>query len=178
MNNILENFLTSYSVPTIVIAFITCIFALIFEISLKEKVNKKQIIYLSILISVVLQILYDYIIVYETPSIQSASVIAGTVAGSLSIAISAFIKRVYKGEGLPSSVAGLLIEELIKDYVLNEKVSETALYIESLIRNENDELLESKISLVIFENSIEGISQIQAEEIARLILDGKNNIWV
>ena len=143
MINILENFLTSYSVPTIVISIITCVFALIFEISLKDKVNKKQIIYLSILVSITMQIVYDCVILGQA-TVSPNTIVAGSVAGSLSIAISAFIKKVYKGENLPNSVAGLLIEELIKDYVTNEKISETALSIESLIRNENDELLENK----------------------------------
>ena len=122
----------------------------------------------------VLQIIYDCVLCSQ-PVVQPNTLVAGTVAGSLSVAISAFIKKVYKGETLPSSVAGLFIEELIKDYVADEKISETALYIESLIRNENDELLEGKISLVIFENSIEGTSKCQASEIARLILEFENN---
>ena len=172
MINILENFLTSYSVPTIVISIITCVFALIFEISLKDKVNKKQIIYLSILVSITMQIVYDCVILGQA-TVSPNTIVAGSVAGSLSIAISAFIKKVYKGENLPNSVAGLLIEELIKDYVTNEKISETALSIESLIRNENDELLENKISLVIFENSIEGTSKTQAMQIARLIIQAE-----
>ena len=65
---------------------------------------------------------------------------------------------------------------MIKDYVDVEKITETAMYIESLINNEKDDMLESKISLVIIENSINGISQSQALRIAKNIIECEENL--
>lgn len=176
MINILETFLTDYSISTLIIAFIASIILLVAESVYKDRLTPSHKIYIPILICVLLQIGYDILFVLEAFSIRSDAIIAGAVSGSLSIAICAFIKKIISGKPLPTSVTELLIEELIKDYVHVDKISETALYIESLIKNENGDELESKISLVIYENSIDGISKTEALRVAKNIIESESNL--
>ncbi len=176
MINILETFLTDYSVSTLVIAIIASVICMVAEFSLKEKLTPSHKTYLPILFSVFLQIGYDAIFVLQAFYIRSDAIIAGAVSGSLSIAISAFCKKVASGKPLPTSISGLLIEELIKDYVHVEKLTETALYIESLIKNQEGEELESNISLIIYENSVEGLSKTEAIRVAKSIIESESNL--
>ena len=176
MINLLETFFTDYSISTLIVSFVALIIVTVIEGIMKENFNSFKKTYAVFIISVILQVAYDVIFIAESFRLESEAVLAGAVSGSLSLALSSFIKRILQGKGLPSSVEGLLIEELIKDYVDVEKITETAMYIESLINNEKDDMLESKISLVIIENSINGISQSQALRIAKNIIECEENL--
>lgn len=164
---LLKDFLSDYSLPTVVIALFTGALSFIGEKLLKEKLPKAVKIYAPFLLSVLLYFAYDAIFVNKAFSLNSEAFYAGLLSGSLSKVLYSAAKRISNGKNAGLSATVLLIESLLSEYVEEEKLSAAVGAItELLLNSERSPDVGNEILSVIKEGSVKEFSD---EELLLLV---------
>lgn len=170
---LLKNFLSSYSLPTLLIALCVA-----FGCYLLEKLIKKQIsgmikAQLPFIIAILVYFVYDMIFLAKDFVLRDTAFIAGIVCGSLAVVFRALINKLKRGDSSVSSAASLLVEGVLEGVIPTEQLHGVAKAVERLIL-ENDSLNEEQItieiSLLIKENTIEELSDSDIQSLVNLIL--------
>lgn len=164
---LLKDFLSDYSLPTVVIAVFTGTLSFIGEKLLKEKLPKVVKIYAPFLLSALLYLAYDAIFVKKAFCLNSEAFYAGLLSGSLSKVFYSTVKRIANGKNAGLSTVALLIEGLISEYVEEEKLSAAVGAItELLLNSERSADVGNEILSVIKKGSVKEFSD---EELLLLV---------
>lgn len=175
---ILKNFLSSYSLPSIIIAIITSIaFAVLFNF-FKVKLPSAIKAQLPFISSVVLYFAYDMIFVSRAFVFKDGAFVAGIFSGSLSVIITSIIKKICRGE-IPdlNSATAILIEGLLEGVIPPAKIAATAIAVEELLKSFNDasvtdkELARQAVQDFISERADDCVTEVQLYSVAALIVE-------
>ena len=165
---ILKDFLVSYSLPTVIISFSVALCCILLGVIFKEKLSAVKG-YLPFILSTLSYLVYDMVCLGKI-TFREETFYAGILCGSLSVFICSTLKKIGKGETNGSAL--LLIEGLIKSYIIEEKLSETALSLDNLIAQNNgdDENLLDNIYKLLKGNALTTISDDDVVKLAYLVI--------
>lgn len=170
----LKDFLSEYSLPTLIISGVVALISLIIDKFLSNKLSSGVRSYLSFALAIAFYFVYDMIFVITAFSFRTEAFYAGILCGSLSAIIISIINKIKKGEPIPLSATTLLIEKLLSEYVSKESATATALIIEQIIesKQENEEktLTIMEITSALKEKSDNSLSETEYYHIANLIV--------
>ncbi len=175
----LKDFLSDYSLPTLIISSVVAVLSLIFDKFLAEKLPAGMKNYIPFGLAIILYFVYDMIFVCLSFSFRTEAFYAGILCGSLSTIIVSIAGKIKKGEPIPLSATTLLIEKLLEDYVSKESATATALIIEQLIVASDDGSGEYALTKIEIYEALKKQSEINLSDeqyfhIAGLILSAVN----
>ena len=170
----LQDFLVSYSLPTLIIAFVVCLVRLILNkfFGTLPKLIKS---YIPFLLAMILYFAYDVIFVIKQIIITSQTFYGGLISGSLSAIFFSTITKLCKGRPVGSSATILLIEGILNDYVTQDILAKTAIEIEKVLSTKDNTLLEQQVVDTLTYNCTE-LSSADIIHLARLILSTAKTI--
>ncbi len=168
---LLKNFIASYSLPTLIIAFSVCVVTILLNKFLSEKISKTLFRYLPFLLAILVNFVYDMIVIKQFCFREHAFYL-GVLSGSLSLVFYGAFNKLKKGQFVGLTPTVLLIEELLIDLVDKDKITKTALSLENLIaqNNEDEQSLIAKIIDVLKLNSSCVLGYDELLKIAYLII--------
>lgn len=171
----IQDFLTTYSLPTLIVAIIVCTVSLTLN-KFFDKLPKLLKAYFPFLLAVVLYFTYDMLFVIKDFSFRAESFYGGLVSGSVSAIISSTIKKIAKGKHIDTSTTVMLIESILEGYIAQDTLSSLALDIEkdlsiSIEKSLTEEQIVNKISAVTNNISVGEITRL-----AKLIVCALNSI--
>ena len=174
---LLKDFLTAYSLPTVIIAVIVGIICLFADKFLSVKFPALIKAYLPFVLSVALHVAFDMLFTYRAFKFYPQSLYAGLLSGSLSAIFISATKKIASGKPLPLSATVLLIEGLIAGYVESSTLNQTATALDNIIQNSDceNELL-SQITCVIKDNGKKEFSEEDLKGLAMLIIKAVKTI--
>ena len=175
MNLLLQDILTSYSLPTMVIAVIVCTASLTLN-KFFNNLPKNITVYIPFLMAIVLYFLYDMIFVIYDFTFRSETLYAGIFSGSLSAIISSTITKLLQGKPINTNATIILIENILRGDVDQKVLSKTASEIENLLLLNNDDDLVLKDIVKILTEITSELSQIDICNLAKLIIVAVNSI--
>ena len=174
---LLKDFLTTYSLPTVVIAIFVGTLGFIIEKFIIKKPSGA--ISLGVFsLSFILYVCYDILFKYGAFVLTTETFSAGILSGSLSAVIKNAVKRICQGKPLSVTTTVLLIETLIDGYVDGENLSATALSLDEVIKSSRDKKVQSVIEDVAKALSVSGanIDQTELIRLSEFIVKAVNSI--
>ncbi|MBE5737684.1 MAG: hypothetical protein E7348_04715 [Clostridiales bacterium] len=175
MNLLLQDILTSYSLPTIIIAIIVCSASLTLN-KFFNRLPKTIKVYIPFLMAIVLYFLYDMIFVINDFTFRSETLYAGIFSGSISAIINSTITKLLQGKPINTNTTILLIEDILRGYIDQKVLSKTASEIENLLLfNTDDDLTQKNIVALLTEITSE-LSQMDICNLAKLIIVAVSSI--
>ncbi len=175
----IKEFLSSYSLPTILIAvFSSVAFILLFNVfKLKAPASVKA--QLPFLFAIALYFIYDMAFVSKTLVFKDYAFILGVFSGSLSVITSTVIKKFMRGEQISiSTKTTILIEGLLEGVIPPTQLTATAIALEQLI-NESDldeKTTEIAIAEVITKSAFTSVSQSEINTVSKLIINSTRSL--
>ena len=170
----LQDFLVSYSLPTLAIAFIVCIVRLILNKSF-GKLPKLIKSYIPFLLAMLLYFAYDIFFVIKQICFTKQSFYGGLLSGSLSAIFYSTMTKIFKGKPIGTSTTILLIEGILNGYVAQDILAKTAIEIEKVLSTKDNTLLEQQVVDTLTYNCTE-LSSADIIHLARLILSTAKTI--
>lgn len=134
----LKDFLTSYSLPTTVIAVAVATVNIILSFFLKDKYPPDIKTFAPFILSIVAYCVYDAISM-GVFMLREQAFYAGILSGSLSIAISSTVNKISTTKSLGINTSIFIIQSLIKNLVKSSNLTTTAISLENLIAQNNDD---------------------------------------
>lgn len=172
---LLQDFLVSYSLPTLIVAVIVVAVSLTLN-KVFDKLPALIKTYLPFLFAILIYFFYDCVFVLKDLSFRQETLYAGLLSGSLSVIISSSIKKIKAGKPLGASATILLIESLLQGHIADENLSQTATEIESALLNETNQHLAEQQVIDKITNSCPDISNANAISLSKLIVSAVNNV--
>ncbi len=165
------NFLSSYSLPTIIIALIISIATILLKLILKDKFPLKLETYLPTLLAITLQFIYDCIFVFKGVCFSLDTLYAGAVASALATVITVAFFKLKNGERLNKSPLFMLIEGIVCGYVKKRSLEKVVNLISSfLLENSDEDTLIKNISLTLDEFKSQELPLFELEKIAKHVI--------
>lgn len=174
MNLLLQDILTSYSLPTIVIAIIVCSASLTLN-KFFNRLPKTLRIYIPFLISIVLYYIYDMAFVLHEFAFRSETLYAGIFSGSVSTIISSSITKLLQGKPINTNATIVLIENIMRGYIDQKVLTKTASEIEKLLFDSDQDLRQKNLIALLTEITTE-LSQMDICNLAKLIIVAVDSI--
>lgn len=175
MNNLLHDFLTAYSYPTIIVAVIVCAVSLSLN-GLFIKLPKTIRIYIPFIISITLYYAYDMIFILNDFFLRGETLYAGILSGSISLIISSSIRKISQGKPIGLGATVLLIEGILYGYIDESILTKTACEIERAISLSTNQALTEKQIIKALKSSNKGLSTADICHLVKLILVAVENI--
>ena len=171
----LQDFLVSYSLPTLIIASIVCAISLTLN-KFFDKMPKLLKLYLPFLLAITLHCAYDMIFVLKAFTFTNESLYAGILSASLSVILSSSLKKIFQGKPFNTNKPILLIEGILERYISQSCLSQTAYIIEEILLNCQDETeQERQVENAIKDNGDESIVE-EASHLTKLIIQAVSSI--
>ena len=174
----LKDFFTEYSAQTIVIALIVAVIKLVADKFLTTKTAKRFTWYLPFMVGIGLNYLYQFAFVGAS-KFDDSLFYAGGLSGALAYAFALIIKKIYRGEPLPTNPAHAVIEGLVDGYVNTETVQEVTCviykhYVE--YGNLQDDTALEKITdtLILYSNGL--LANAEVVYLAQMIISALNEL--
>ena len=176
MNDLfLQDFLVSYSLPTLIVATIVCTVSLTLN-KFFEKMPKLLKVYLPFILAIVLYFCYDIIFVLKTFNIRQETFYAGLLSASLSAIISSSLRKIFQGKTVNINKTVLLIEGILDGFISQSCLTQTAYLIEQILLNCNDSVEQEKqVENALKENSGESVEG-DLKYLAKLIIKAVSSI--
>ncbi len=170
----LKDFLVSYSLPTLIVAGISCIVRLIFDkfFSNLPKVIKSYIPFFS---AIIFYFAYEIIFVLKQVYFTKEAFYGGILSGSLSAIFYSTISKICKGKPVGTNATLLLIEGILNGYIAQDLLTKTALEIEKVLSIEDGTLIEQQVVDTLTYNCSE-LSSAEIVHLARLILGAVKSV--
>lgn len=144
MNDLfLQDFLVSYSLPTLVVSVIVCTISLTLN-KFFDKMPKLLKAYLPFLLAIFLYFCYDIIFVLKTFTFRQETLYAGLLSASLSTIFTSLLKKILQGKVVNVNKTLLLIEGILEGYISQNCLTETAYIIEQILLSCNDDVEQEK----------------------------------
>ena len=180
--NYIDEFFSSYSLPSFVIAIIIAVICIVVDKLFLKKVSFNIRAYLPFLLGIAFYILYELIFKGNGKVFTKQVLTAGLVSGSLAGVIFAIIRKVLSGKGVKNvlSPLALLIESIIFPIVSENKLESAVKSIEKLLietsDDATDEHVTGKIADELSRHSNENITEIEIITSAKLIVTGRSSL--
>ena len=175
------DFLSVYSLPSILIAVTISILTFVLDKYFFNKISVSLRIYAPFLLGITFYFLY-YLIFVGTDMIFSSSTISmGFTSGALSAVFYALFRKIFSkklGSSLDLSPIGLLIEGIIYPLIKESEVGLTVCTIEKLLNlaiDLSDDKVINDISQIIGEHAKDNVDYLEKENAAKLILSSSRN---
>lgn len=171
----LQDFLVSYSLPTLIVAVIV----LAVSLTLNRVFDKLPALiktYLPFLFAVIIYFLYDCLFVLKDFSFRRETLYAGLLSGSLSAVISSSIRKIKAGKPLGASATVLLIENILQGYIASDRLTQTAIEIESALLDDSNELSSEQQVIDKITYNCPDISNTNVIYLSKLIISAVKNI--
>lgn len=175
MDLILKDILTSYSLPTVIIAVIVCAVSLTLN-KFFNKIPKFVRVYIPFVVAIILYSVYDMIFVFHNFILTSQTLYAGIFSGSLSTIIYSIVIKVLQGKPINTNSTIILIESILQGYIDQNLLAQTACQIESLFLGEGDDYLREQNIIDTLSNLSQNISHVDICRLAKLIITAVNSI--
>lgn len=171
---LLQDFLVTYSLPTLIVAVIVSAVSLTLN---KFFVNAPKLLkaYFPFLLAVLLYFLYDMIFVERAILLNKHAFYGGILSGSLSAIISSALRKISSGKSIGVSATVLLIEGILDGYIANHLLTKTALDIEVALSLEDGEKKEQQVIDTISYNC-SSLSSDQVIRLAKLIISAVKHV--
>ena len=171
---LLQDFLVTYSLPTLIVAVIVSTVSLTLN---KFLVNAPKLLkaYLPFLLAVLLYFLYDMIFVEGAFLLNKHAFYGGILSGSLSVIISSALRKISSGKSIGVSATALLIEGILDGYIANHLLTKTALDIELALSIKDGEQKEQQVIDTISYNC-SSLSSDQIIRLAKLIISAVKHV--
>ena len=171
----LQDFLISFSIPTVIVAIIVCTVSLTLN-KFFDKLPKLLRVYIPFLMAIVLYYAYDIIFVIKDFSFRIESLYAGLLSASLSAILSTMIKKIISGKGFVPSATILLIEGILEGYLNQDELTSVAIEIEKdLLLIDDDQQIESSIINRLV-SKCENLTISEGNRLAKLIISAVKSI--
>ena len=170
----LQDFLVSYSLPTLAIAFIVCIVRLILN-KFFSKLPRLIKSYIPFILAMILYYAYDIFFIIKQVIFTKQSFYGGLLSGSLSAVFYSTLIKIGKGKPIGTSATILLIEGILNGYVAQELLTKTAIQIEKALSTKDSTLSEQQVVDTLTYNC-SGLSNSDIVHLARLILSTAKTI--
>ena len=175
MNLLLQDILTSYSLPTVIIALIVCVANLTLN-KFFNNLPKTIKVYIPFLVAIVLYYLYDMIFVLHDFIFRSETLYAGIFSGSLSAILNSATTKLLQNKSIDTNTTILLIEEILRGYIDQKILTKTACEIQNLLQfNKSDEFNQESV-IALLTNITSELSQMDICNLAKLIVVAVNSI--
>ena len=175
MNDLfLQDFLVSYSLPTLIVATIVCTFSLTLN-KFFEKMPKLLKVYLPFILAIFLYFAYDIIFVLKTFRFRQETLYAGLLSASLSTIICSSLRKLLQGKIVNVSKTAILIEGILEGYVNQNCLTQTAYVIEQILLTCQDSIeQEIQVENALKENG--DILESDLKYLAKLIIEAVSSI--
>ena len=175
MNDLfLQDFLVSYSLPTLIVATIVCTFSLTLN-KFFEKMPKLLRVYLPFVLAIILYFAFDMIFVLKTFKFRQETFYAGLLSASLSTIICSSVRKLLQGKALNVSKTALLIEGILQGYINQSCLTQTAYVIEQILLTCQDSVEQEKqVENALKENG--DIIESDLKYLAKLIIQAVSSI--
>ena len=171
----LQDFLVSYSLPTLIIAIIVCAVSLTLN-KFFDKMPKLLKLYLPFLLAIILYCAYDMIFVLKAFTFTNESFCAGILSASLSVILSSSLGKIFQGKPFNANKTILLIEGILDGYISQTCLTQTAYIIEEILLNCQDAIeQERQVENAIRDNGDESIIA-EASHLTKLIIQAVSSI--
>ena len=170
----LQDFLVSYSLPTLAVAGIICMVRLLlnkFFGSLPKLVKS----YIPFLLAIILYFAYDIIFVTKSVIFTKGALYGGILSGSLSVIFYSTITKIFKGKPISANTTILLIEGILNVYVAKDLLTKTAVQIEKTLTGEDSTIFEQQVIDALTYNS-SNLTSADAVHLAKLIIAGVKSL--
>jgi hypothetical protein len=165
------NVLTSYSLPTLIIAVIVSALSIVFDLIFKDKIPTNVKLNAPFFIAFLLCFVYDTAFVVKDFSFREETITFGIVSGSLSVVLIRSFFSLINGKSLTTDTTLLLIEGIIEEVIEPSSVKSVSVMIKNIIETPLDiEYQKTEIVEIIVVNSDKDLSTEQIESVATLIL--------
>ena len=167
----LQDAITSYSLPTLIIAVIVSAISILADVIFKDKIPTTLKINVPFFLAFLSSLIYDIVFVTKGFIIREEVVTFAIVCGSLSIVLIRIFSSIFNGEKLSADTTILLIEGIIEDLVLPTSIKAVSVKIKEIIDTATSkEEQKSGIIELIVVNTDKDLSSDQIESVAMLIL--------
>ena len=171
----LQDFLVSYSLPTLIVAIIVCTVSLTLN-KFFDKMPKLLKVYLPFLMAILLYFSYDMIFVLKAFTFRNETLCAGVLSGSLSVIISSSLNKIFQGKPFNVNKTILLIEGILEGYVNQSCLTQTAYVIEQILLTCTDNVeKEKQVENALRENG-EQIIEAEVSSLTKLIIEAVSSI--
>ncbi len=171
----LQDFLVSYSLPTLIVAVIVCTVSLTLN-KFFDKMPKLLKVYLPFLMAILLYFCYDMIFVLKAFTFRYETFCTGILSASLSIILSSSLSKIFQGKPFSVNKTILLIEGILDGYISQNCLSQTAYVIEEILLNCQDTIEQEKqVENVLRNNGDESIVA-EASHLTKLIIEAVSSI--
>lgn len=168
---LLKNFLSSYSLPTLVIAIVVALCCFLLEKLIKAKISIMLKAQLPFIFAIITYFAYDMIFISKAFTFTETAFLGGVVCGSLAIIFNTLINKLKRGESASLSAIGLLLEGILEGIVPKTQLHGVIIAVEQLFQlkeKSQDELL-LDIELLIKEKAVKKITDSDIKAIAHMI---------
>ncbi|MBQ3116451.1 MAG: hypothetical protein IJC07_05430 [Clostridia bacterium] len=168
---LLKNFLSSYSLPTLLIALGVALCCFLIELIIKAKIPVMLRAQLPFILAVLTYFAYDMIFISKAFTFKETAFIGGVVCGSLAVIFKALINKLKRGDSTTNSAVGLLLEGILEGIIPKSQLGVVVASLEQIFSSDQksqDQLLE-EVELLIREKSIKKITDSDARAIADMI---------
>jgi hypothetical protein len=177
----IKEFLSSYSLPTILIAVFSSIaFVLLFNV-FKIKAPSSIKAQLPFLFAIALYFVYDMIFLSKAFVFKDHAFILGVFSGSLSVIISTIVKKFIRGEQINlSTKTAILIEGLLEGVIPPTQLTATAIALEQLMSESDldEKATEIAIAEVITRSAFTNVSQTEIHSVSKLIVNSTKSLEI
>ena len=165
------NVLTSYSLPTLIIAVIVSALSIVLDLIFKNKIPTNIKLNAPFFIAFLLCFVYDTAFVLNSFILREETITFGIVSGSLSVVIIRTFFSVVNGKSLTTDTALLLIEGIIEELIEPSSVKTVSVMIKNVIDTPSTiEDQKTEIVEIIVVNCYKDLPAEQIESVATLIL--------
>lgn len=164
------NFLTTYSLPTVIIAVIIGILSFVSDKFFSNKIKTTTRNYLTFFLAIILYFIYEIIFVTKCFALNENILYLGILSGSLATAFSCALNKILSAQSV-SNALSLIIEGVISGIISDNALSATVLSLENLFASEVDEkILKEQIINILAVNAINALPTEEYERVATLLI--------
>lgn len=176
MNNLLlQDFLVSYSLPTLIVAIIVCTVSLTLN-KFFDKMPKLLKVYLPFLLAILLYFCYDMIFVIKAFSFRHETFCAGILSASLSVILSSSLNKIFQGKPFNVNKTILLIEGILEGYISQTSLTQTAYIIEEILLNCQDVIEQERQVEDLLKQNGDQLIIAEASHLTKLIIEAVSSI--
>lgn len=164
------NFLTTYSLPVIIITVFVGTLSFVLDKFLFNKIKSTTRNYLTFFLAIILYFIYESLFVTKRFALYESTIYAGILIGSLSTTFNYLLNKISSKRSI-SDALGIIIESIIKEIIADSAIGATVISLEKLFASELDEKkLKEQIVNILALNAVSALTLEEYERVATLLI--------